>query len=554
MSLPLKRSKARIYRRQNDKPNHLLVKVRDGVLKFNYGQPQSFLNLIGIDGKYHQINTTFWGEPGQIQNRCFFPNSTGYSCAANQTDNVVYCTGGKTLVGGFEEYDSGYYKIQLQSDGVWTYQCMQFPMSNSPPLNDQFKRTDHISIIRNNEVVVLGGSPLQSYVGLNVLNASIRPLSSPNMSENKGLNPMCVFTISNSTIVIGSQYSNSTLSVFNLTESNSGPNTILVPTQINVRNQAPPARNNINCVSNGKSAMVFGGCSNSRHQLSFEDNIWKWTALPDFPDAPCRSAASMLTAERFIISNPSLPPDSNFRTFDLNTTTTPLNDVKLEAPKPTSSTTSTSDNSINAKTSSADDSATTLPIIIGSIVGGVVLIIIIIVGVIIWRRRKIQPIKSKNDDESRRLLSSQERSGMFPPFTTSAPGLNQTRDVTVDERSLSDIDVALPMQKLKKPSTVLARVASLPPNQSKSRNVPLIEVREPSEPEIVVPMPDLNSFKADSTTLYTVQYEHEPEIDDELALNPGDKLVIIKIYGDGWAKGICNGRTGAFPLTHLLPI
>lgn len=46
-------------------------------------------------------------------------------------------------------------------------------------------------------------------------------------------------------------------------------------------------------------------------------------------------------------------------------------------------------------------------------------------------------------------------------------------------------------------------------------------------------------------------YLYTPNLPDELAIRPGDKVVVYRQQEDGWWLGECNGAVGIFPATYV---
>ncbi|KAJ3070814.1 hypothetical protein HDU98_006180 [Podochytrium sp. JEL0797] len=51
-----------------------------------------------------------------------------------------------------------------------------------------------------------------------------------------------------------------------------------------------------------------------------------------------------------------------------------------------------------------------------------------------------------------------------------------------------------------------------------------------------------------------VLFAYEKDLPDELGLQPGDIVTVTNLFDDGWARGVCNGKQGAFPLACVVPL
>ncbi|KAJ3018736.1 UNVERIFIED_CONTAM: hypothetical protein HDU68_011002 [Siphonaria sp. JEL0065] len=51
-----------------------------------------------------------------------------------------------------------------------------------------------------------------------------------------------------------------------------------------------------------------------------------------------------------------------------------------------------------------------------------------------------------------------------------------------------------------------------------------------------------------------VLFPYEKDMDDELALKPGEIVTVTNLFDDGWAHGICGNNRGAFPLACVVPL
>jgi len=63
----------------------------------------------------------------------------------------------------------------------------------------------------------------------------------------------------------------------------------------------------------------------------------------------------------------------------------------------------------------------------------------------------------------------------------------------------------------------------------------------------------LNNTPIKADTIHIIQYSYEPRLDDEIQLNVGDSVKIIKVYDDGWCygKNLNSGEVGHFPINYI---
>ncbi|XP_071838131.1 cytoplasmic protein NCK2-like isoform X2 [Apostichopus japonicus] len=60
-----------------------------------------------------------------------------------------------------------------------------------------------------------------------------------------------------------------------------------------------------------------------------------------------------------------------------------------------------------------------------------------------------------------------------------------------------------------------------------------------------------NTDVVSSPKIAVVKFKYEPQQEDELALNKGDKVIVIEKCTDGWWKGEVSGKSGWFPSNYV---
>lgn len=62
----------------------------------------------------------------------------------------------------------------------------------------------------------------------------------------------------------------------------------------------------------------------------------------------------------------------------------------------------------------------------------------------------------------------------------------------------------------------------------------------------------ITAYQAIDPDQYCISdYEYSAQENDELTIQPGDKILILTRHGDGWWKGELNGRAGLFPSSYV---
>ncbi|KAJ3413055.1 hypothetical protein HDV05_008576 [Chytridiales sp. JEL 0842] len=280
------------------------------------------------------------------------------------------------------------------------------------------------------------------------------------------------------------------------------------------------------CADMGPRVSENGGCINSLQSevpfCGFKDEATARQGCVGLnTDSCCTNLLAAATKP------PTAPPT--------NSSTTPRGAITPVTPPSTS-----------ANSSNGNGNGSNMGPIIGGAVAGIVAVALAI-GILVYLRNKSQPRKSTG------VLPTSSSSSSSSSFTKSSKDGSYSTQLDSSSNSIStkgSFGLLNPVSKSSLPRTSPALVAAAAAITTKKSPSPPSKSTPPPTYDTTVRDSTIASTTSSSETLLRIIHPYTPTLADELALEVGSDVILLKSFDDGWALGMnpTTGIQGAFPL------